>query len=97
MLIEDRTFVLFVGSDNSTGYLSTEFDSVLDKVLDANGVEGFTINLGEGSWKGKREESAQVTIVTNEGTARRVASELRDILNQDAVALLDAGPALVFV
>lgn len=97
MIIVDRTWEIYVGADNATHRIDDEYVSKIVKALDYHGVDGATFTRAEGVWKGQREESVVITLSTDEGTTYRVATTLRDVLNQDAVAYRDAGPALLFV
>jgi hypothetical protein len=98
MITVDRTYDLFIGSDNGTHTLRPDTLDTVESVMSYNGVDGYTVDRNlTGAWKGAREESLRVTVSSDIGTVRRVASALASRLNQDSVGIVDIGPAMEFV
>lgn len=84
MLITDNVWQLYVGANNLTGVV--ELHS-MRAVLERN-VDAWTETASRGHYGNEAENSVIVTVSESEGTARRVAKELRVALNQDSVGLV---------
>lgn len=61
-----------------------EYPRVVARVLAKHGIDGFTIYKVDGYWQGVPEISFKIEIATDGGVGM-IASELRDLYNQDAV------------
>lgn len=85
MIIEDKVFQLYVGANNLTGVVELE---TAREVLEFNGLHAWTETQTNGVWRGRPEPSVILTVSTSEGTAVRTARQLRDVLNQDAVGIV---------
>ena len=85
----DSVYTLYIGADNLTGELDTD---TTRKVLLDNGIEGWTELEAVGFWQGSSEKSLVVTLSTDKGTVHRIARQLRDKLNQDAIGLVQVSP-----
>ena len=77
--------VIYVGHNNSTKELEVE------RIIDITGrhFEGFTTEQVVGYWRGSRENTLKVEIVTDssDATITRLCKELRAELEQDAIML----------
>lgn len=64
--------------------------------LAKHGIDGFTIYPVQGYWKGEAEDSFKIEIATD-GDVGMIASELRDIFNQEAVMLTNPNGEVEFI
>lgn len=81
------TINLFIGANNSTGEVETD---KIKEVLLQNNLEGFTIVPAQGYWvdNGKvyDENSVLVILDTNKKTLDKILAELKEELQQEAIA-----------
>jgi len=77
--------ILYVGHNNETKELEVE------KIIEITGnyFEGFTTEQVIGYWKGARENTLKIEIVTDssDATITKLCRDLRKQLNQDAIML----------
>jgi len=77
--------ILYVGHNNVTKELE------VDKIINITGkhFDGFTTEQVIGYWKGARENTLKIEIVTDssDSTITKLCKELRVKLNQDAIML----------
>lgn len=75
----------YIGSNNATHALETE--KIIAEV--SRYFEGFTAFEVVGYWKGSRERTLKIEIVTGESDARlvKVGKELRTALDQESILL----------
>lgn len=73
----------YVGSNNATGMLEVE---KIEAVVSSH-FDGFTAFEVIGYWKGKKEKTMKVEVVTDETDAKiiKVAKELKNALEQESV------------
>jgi len=85
-----KTYQLFVGSNNATGKLET--DRIIKTTSKA--FQGFTLSRSVGYWQGKPEKSAIVTIAgARRSQVDALAANLKKVLQQDAVMVMESGAA----
>jgi len=79
-----KKYTLFIGSDNITGELRMETAlEIVEKFFD-----GFTFSIVFGVWKGKREDTLKVEIVSENDIKFKIANlchELKTELRQEAI------------
>lgn len=83
-----KSYKLFVGCNNETKELETK------KIIEILGrfFEGFTIETGQGFYKGKQEPTAILSIFDNEKTIKTCAVVLRRELKQECIGMQLAEP-----
>ncbi len=81
---------LYIGSNNQTGEL--EIDRIYS-ILDDH-LEAYTIQLANGRWKSKNEDSVIVSITTTEKIANRLIEKLKVELDQEAIGLQKEPPII---
>jgi len=81
---------LYIGSNNQTGEL--EIDRIYS-ILDDH-LEAYTIQLANGRWKSKNEDSVIVSITTTEKIANRLIEKLKVELDQEAIGLQKEEPII---
>lgn len=86
-----NTYVVYIGSNNETKQLEMEtIEKETGKLFD-----GFSLSQVVGYWKGSKENTAQVTIVTEfEEKIMELAKELKLTLHQEAVLVSKIGNSL---
>lgn len=79
--------VKFIDKINDTRVKA--YPEVVAKIMKRNGFDGFTIYQVQGYWMGKSEVSFKIEIGVDKNPKRvyRVAEELRDLYQQDAVMI----------
>lgn len=83
-----KTLELFIGSNNQTGKVETaKLEAVLNQYH-----QGFTIQPATGYWMGTREDSVVVTISDDFDTIIATINQLKDVLEQDAIAYHEVTP-----
>ena len=76
---------LYIGSNNTTKELESE---KIESIISAH-FDGFTTSEVIGYWKGKKEQTLKVEIVTDESNTAlvKLAKELKIKLDQESVLL----------
>lgn len=75
-----------------------EYSQVVADILEAYGVNGFTIYPVQGYWMGKAEQSFKIEIAgISYIKASKICNELRDTYNQDAVMLTNPDGRVEFI
>lgn len=69
------------------------------QVLSRWGYDGFTIYRVDGYWQGKAEVSFKIELALDKDFSNvyNVATELRDMFNQDSVMVTDSNNKVIFV
>lgn len=76
------TYKLYIGANNTTGEVEiSELETALNRYFD-----GYTVEQAIGYWLGKRENSVAVTLVATPNLLNQVITELKTVLQQDAIA-----------
>ena len=91
-----NTYYLYIGSNNLTGKVDRE--DILT-FLNKN-VEGYTISDSIGVWKGKSEDSVQVTIANSdlkESEMKKLVTRLASKLSQDAIGFVSRKERMQFL
>lgn len=73
-----------------------EYPRVVARVLAKHGIDGFTIYKVDGYWQGVPEVSFKIEVATDGGVGM-IASELRDLYNQDAVMVTHPDNTVEFI
>lgn len=87
--------IFYIGANNSTKKLEVK---KIEKTMNAH-FEGYSAIQIIGYWKGKKEKTLMVQVVTEspDSELARVAKELCDVLKQDAVMLEVVDSNVAFV
>lgn len=83
-------------SENENKTRIEQYPQVVAELLAKHGIDGFTIYPVQGYWKGEAEDSFKIEIATD-GDVGMIASELRDIFNQEAVMLTNPNGEVEFI
>lgn len=79
----DKTFLCYIGSNNQTGELETEkIAEIVARFYDGATIQENLIGI----WKGEREKTASVLVVSSEEKLRKFIDVAKKELQQDAVA-----------
>lgn len=85
-----NTYNLYIGSNNDTHELEL---NTIEKITGSL-FQGFSLSQTTGYWNGKKEQTAIVTIATDESAlVTRLATILKEILKQEAVMINQIGMA----
>lgn len=76
------TFRIYIGSDNKTGQLDVK---AIKAVLNEH-FEGWTLERGVGSWKRKEEQTAIITISTDQSLLEKFVYQAKKALRQESIA-----------
>ena len=86
-----NTYNLYIGSSN----LTHELELSKIKAIIAIYFKGYTLQKVSGVWEGKAENTAMVTIATDEKSIiNKLAGHLKTALKQDAIMVQLTGTAL---
>ena len=93
-----RTYQVFLGTNKpSGGTISTQEWLTFLKQVDAV-FTGYTIETALGAWKGKREKTYILTVITDEiKQLIRIAEDYKIIFNQDSVLIQELPVKPLFV
>lgn len=76
------TFRIYIGSDNKTGQL----DVKLIKDLLNKHFDGWTLEHGVGAYEGKEEQTAIITISTDQSLLEKFVYQAKKALRQKSIA-----------
>ena len=93
-----RTYQVFLGTNKpSGGTISTQEWLTFLKQVDAV-FTGYTIETAMGAWKGEREKTYILTVITDEiKQLIRIAEDYKIIFNQDSVLIQELPVKPLFV
>ena len=93
-----KTYQVFLGTNKPTGgVVSTQEWLTFLKQIDAV-FEGYTVETALGAWKGEREKTYILTVITDEiKQLIRIAEDYKMIFNQDSVLIQELPVKPLFV
>ena len=93
-----KTYQVFLGTNKpSGGVVSTQEWLTFLKQVDAV-FEGYTVEPALGAWKGEREKTYILTVVTDEiKQLIRIAEDYKSIFNQDSVLIQEQTVSPLFI
>ena len=93
-----KTFQVFLGTNKpSGGVVSTQEWLTFLKQIDAV-FTGYTVETALGSWKGEREKTYILTVITDEiKQLIRIAEDYKMIFNQDSVLIQELPVNPIFI
>ena len=93
-----KTYQVFLGTNKPTGgVVSTQEWLTFLKQVDAV-FTGYTIETAMGAWKGQREKTYILTVITDEiKQLIRIAEDYKMIFNQDSVLIQELPTKPLFV
>ena len=93
-----KTYQVFLGTNKPTGGVVTIYEwSQFLKQVDAV-FEGYTVETALGAWKGEREKTYILTVVTDEiKQLIRIAEDYKSIFNQDSVLIQEQTVSPLFI
>ena len=93
-----KTYQVFLGTNKpSGGVVSTQEWLTFLKQVDS-GFTGYTVETALGSWKGEREKTYILTVITDEiKQLIRIAEDYKMIFNQDSVLIQEQTVSPLFI
>ena len=93
-----KTYQVFLGTNKpSGGVVSTQEWLTFLKQVDAV-FTGYTVETASGSWKGIKEKTFILTVITDEiKQLIRIAEDYKSIFNQDSVLIQEQTVSPLFI
>ena len=93
-----KTYQVFLGTNKPSGGVVTTYEwTQFLKQIDAT-FTGYTVETASGSWKGIKEKTFILTVITDEiKQLIRIAEDYKSIFNQDSVLIQELPVNPIFI